>query len=97
MNSILKDLYRGNVTPADRQIIKGSEVARMMEELSKAEDILQESLAPEFLPILKRLTDTQIRIDGLTAEEYYIDGFKTGARFMLEIFLNDACENLKPI
>lgn len=97
MNSILKDLYRGNVTPADRQIIKGSEVARMMEELSKAEDILQESLAPELLPILKRLTDAQIRIDGLTAEEYYIDGFKTGARFMLEIFLNDTCENLKPI
>ena len=32
----------------------------------------------------------------IIAEASYIDGFKTGARFMMEI-LDDARENLKPI
>ena len=96
MNSILKDFYRGNLTPAERRTVKGSEMARTMEELSKAEDVLRDSLAPELLPALKRLTDAQVRISGITAEEYFIDGFKTGARLMLDV-LNDTCENLEPI
>lgn len=96
MNSILKDFYRGNLTPAERQTVKGSKMAQTMEELSKAEDILRDSLAPELLPVLKRLTDAQVRISDITAEEYFIDGFKTGARLMLDV-LSDAYENLKPI
>lgn len=96
MNSVLKDFYRGNLTPAERQTVKGAEMARVMEELSKSEDVLRESLAPDLLPALKRLTDAQVRISGITAETYYIDGFKTGARLMLDI-LSNAHENLKPI
>ena len=96
MNSILKDFYRGNLTPAERQTVKGAKMARTMEELSKAEDVLRDSLAPELLPVLKRLTDAQVRISGITAEEYFIDGFKTGARLMLDV-LSDTYENLKPI
>lgn len=43
---------------------------------------------------LFRLADGDL--DGIMAETSYIDGFKTGARFMLEI-LDDARENLKPV
>ena len=96
MNNILKEFYRGNLTPADRQMVKGSEIARAMEELSKAETVLEQSLTPELLPILKQLTDAQITLNAVTAETYYLDGFKTGARFMMAVYDN-TYENLKPI
>lgn len=96
MNDTLKAFYRGNLAPADRKMVKGSEIARAMEELSKAEDVLEQSLTPELLPGLKHLTDAQITLNAITAETYYIEGFKTGARFMMDVYDN-TCENLKPI
>ena len=96
MNSILKEFYCGNLTPADRKMIKGSEIDRAIEELSKAETVLEQLLTPELLPALKRLADAQIMLNALTAETYYIDGFKTGARFMLDV-QDDTYENLEPI
>ena len=96
MSNILKEFYCGNLTPADRQMVKGSEIAHAIEELTKAEAVLAQSLTLGLLPVLKRLTDAQITLNALTAETYYIDGFKTGARFMLDV-QDDTCENLKPI
>ena len=94
--NILKEFYCGNLTPADRKMIKGSEIACAMEELTKAETVLEQSLTPEFLPVLKRLTDAQITLNAITAEAHYIDGFKTGARFIMAVY-DDTYENLKPI
>ena len=96
MSNILKEFYRGNLSPADKQMVKGSGMARAMDELSKAETVLEQSLPPELHPVLKRLTEAQLTVNALTAEAYYVDGFKTGAKFMLAIH-DDAHENLKPI
>ena len=94
--NILKEFYCGNLAPTDRQMIKGSEIACAMEELTKAETVLEQSLTPELLPVLKRLTDAQITLNAITAEVHYIDDFKTGARFMMAVY-DDTYENLKPI
>ena len=96
MNSILQEFYCGNLNPAERQMVKGSEIAQAMEELSKANTVLEQSLTPELLPILKRLTDAQLTLNALTAETYYLDGFKTGARFMMAV-QDDTYENLEPV
>ena len=96
MNNILKEFYCGNLAPADRQMVKGSEIARALEELSKAEAVMEQSVTPELLPLLKRIVDAQILLNALTAETYYVDGFKTGARFMLAV-QDETCENLEPI
>ena len=96
MNDILKEFYRGNLSPADRQMVKGSGMARAVDEMSQAETILEQSLPPELLPVLKRLTDAQLVLNDLTAEAYYVNGFRTGARFMLAVH-DDKYENLKPI
>ena len=96
MNDILNDFYRGNISPADKRMVAGSGMARAIAELSEAEEILEHTLQPELRPVLKRLTDAQITVNDLTAEAYYIDGFRTGARIMLAVH-DDADENLKPI
>ena len=77
-------------------MVKGSEIAHAMDDLSKAEDTLEQSLPPELLPLLKHLTDAQLTLNAITAETYYIDGFKIGARFMMDV-QDNICENLEPI
>lgn len=96
MNPTLKAFYYGNLTPSEKQMVRGSRTSRLAKELSDAEAELSRSLLPELLPVLNRLTRAQQELDSIVAETSYIDGFKTGARFMLEV-LDDASGDLKPI
>lgn len=95
-NQTLKDLYSGSLIPVERQIVKGSEMAAAMDEMVKAEELLTQNLSPELKAILKRLTDAQSTITDLIGETYYIDGFKTGARLMMNI-QDESYENLEPV
>ena len=95
-NKTLKAFYYGNLRPCERRMVRGSEATRLVKELSDAEKLLSQALPPDLRPILDRLTKAQGDLDGLIAETSYIDGFKTGARFMLEI-LSDAGGDLKPV
>jgi len=94
--SILKEFYYGNITPVERQIINGSEVKLVAKELDAAEKQLQAILQPEAVPMMERYGKLQVELASLTEAESYIDGFKTGARFVMEI-LDYTHENLKPI
>lgn len=95
-NQTLKEFYYGNLIPCERRMVRDSEVTRIVKELSDSEAELSRSLLPEFQPFLDRLTKAQGDLDSIIAEASYIDGFKTGARFIMEI-LDDARENLKPV
>ena len=92
----LKEFYFGNLIPSERCMVHGSEAARVVKELSDTEAELSRSLLPELQPVLDRFTKAQQELDSIMAETSYIDGFKTGARFMMEI-LDDTRENLKPV
>ncbi len=94
--SILKEFYYGNITPVERQIINGSEIKRVAKELDTAENQLRAILQPEAVPLMDRYGKLQIELASLTEAETYVDGFKTGARFVMEI-LDDSHENLKPL
>ena len=95
-NSILNEFYRGNLSPADRRMVNGSEMARAVSKMAEAAELLEQTLPPELRPILEKLTDAQLSVNDLTAEFYYVDGFKTGARFVLAI-QDDTHENLAPV
>ncbi|WP_304973827.1 DUF6809 family protein [uncultured Alistipes sp.] len=96
MNETLKAFYYGNLTPCERCMIRGSQAERIMKGLSDADKLLSQSLPPELRPVLDRLTKAQQELDSIVAETSYIDGFKTGARFALDI-LSDGHENIEPI
>ena len=95
-NQTLKSFYHGNLSPADRQMVHGSDAARAVAELSEAEHRLARALPPELHPLMECVAKAHGKVNVIMAEASYIDGFKTGARFMLEI-LDDAHENRKPI
>ena len=95
-NPTLKAFYCGNLRPADRQMVNGSEISHVAAELAKVEKILMEAGGEDTTPLLERYGKLQATLNSITAEANYIDGFKTGARFMLEV-LDDTHENLEPI
>lgn len=95
-NETLRAFYRGNLTPWDKRIIRSSKEVCIVKELSDAENLLAQALPSDLRPILERLTKAQGDLDGIVAETSYIDGFRTGARFMMEI-LDDADENPKSV
>ncbi len=93
--SILKEFYYGNLIPNKRQMINVSEIRRTAKELETVEKQLRAMPQPEAIPLMERYGKVQAELASLTEADSYVDGFKTGARFMLEI-LDDSPENIKP-
>ncbi len=89
--STLKEFYYGNVVPAERQLINVSEIRRAAKELDAVENQLRAILQPEAIPLMERYGKLQSELSSLTEADSYVDGFKTGARFMMEI-LDDSSE-----
>ncbi len=89
--SILKEFYYGNIVPVERQIINGPEVKRVAKELETAENQFRAILQPETIPLMERYGKLQVELASITEAEAYVDGFKTGAQFVMEI-LDDSYE-----
>ena len=84
MRKTLEDLYYGNITPCEQQMIPGSELKRAVERVAKCEAQLMEFLNEEGQQILTRLIRSQHEIDSITATENFVLGFRLGIRLMAE-------------
>ena len=96
MRSIIGEFYLENISPDAATIKRSSELEKAVREMSEAESFLREHLDGECLSALEQLVSAQLATSGTTAQERYIDGFRTGAKFMLDI-LEGRCENLIPL
>lgn len=84
MSKTLKDLYYGNLTLFDHSIPRGSPMRRLSAHLTQCETKLKERLDSEEKVMLEDLLKTQQDMDGVTAEENFILGFRLGIRLMAE-------------
>lgn len=84
MRTTLEDLYYGNITPCEQQMIPGSELKRVMDRVTKYEAQLMGLLNEEGQQVLTRFTRSQHEINSITATENFILGFRLGVRIMAE-------------
>ena len=84
MTKTLKDLYYGNLTLFDHAIPSGSPIRKLSAHLTQCETKLKEQLSPEEKTLLEDLLKTQQDMDGVTAEENFILGFRLGVQLMAE-------------
>lgn len=84
MRKTLEDLYYGNITPCEQQMIPGSELKRAVDCVAKCEEQLAEILDEEGKHILTRLTRSQQEANSITATENFVLGFRLGIRLMAE-------------
>ena len=96
MRSIIGEFYLGNITPDVTVIKQTSELKKAVQEMADAESFLREHLDGECLAALERLVSAQSTSNTITVQERYTDGFRTGAKFMLDILTGES-ENLAPL
>ena len=84
-NKILSDFFYGNIVPNEKQFDRNSEFGKAAAELVKEEEKLRAMLEEETLAILDKMILSQGTLTGMTAEGYFIDGFKTGFQLALAI------------
>lgn len=84
--SILSEFLYGNLTPYEYDQSKESMMlnAKVLTEESNLLDRLSESDA-EMKAIIAELIEQRMSLTALSERDAYIEGFKAGARFILEI------------
>ena len=87
-NNILKDFFYGNINPNEKQFDRNSEYGKAAAGLADEEEKLRSMLDQEA---------ATSAIVGMTAEEYFIDGLRTGFRLALAILDEEENGLLKPI
>ncbi len=96
-NKILSDFFYGNIVPNEKQFDRNSEFGKAADELVKDEEKLRAMLDEETLAILDRMIQSQGTISGMTAEGYFIDGFKTGFQIALAVLYEGEKPFLKSV
>ena len=96
-NDILKDFFYGNINPNEKQFDRNSEYGKAASGLADEEEKLRSMLDHEMTSILDKMICLQASVTGLTAEEYFIDGLRTGFRLALAILDDREAGLLKPI
>lgn len=96
MRSIIEEFYLGNLMPDGTAVRHASDLEQAMQEAAKEEEFLREHLGGECLVALERMLSARLLSTSYTAQERYADGFRTGAKFMLDI-LEGHDENLVPL
>lgn len=85
--NIIEELYRGNINPQIKVFNKDSQYADFINILSDNEEKLNDCLGGEEKRLLSTLIDAQGEILSIECRENFIQGWKLGAKFMLDTFL----------
>ena len=84
MRNTLEDLYYGNITPGEQQMVHGSELQKAVDRVAHYESQLMEQLDEAKQTIMTKLIRSQHEINSITARENFILGFRLGVRLMAE-------------
>ncbi len=83
--TILQDLFYGNIDPNTGSFDKDSEYGKAMRTIADNEEKLLVLLNGTEKNLFLDFTNAQSSINGITAEEKFIHGFKLGALIMIEV------------
>lgn len=84
MFKTVRNLYIGNIPLCERDLPSGSPLWRLGKRLTRQEEALNQMLDGEAKAQLAAIVDTQLELDGATAEENFILGFRLGVWLITE-------------
>ena len=89
MRKTLEDLFYGNLTPNEQQIILDSPLQQAMDQAEEYEEKLSALLEGEEKTMLLRLLNAENEIGSTLALENFILGFRLGMRVAIEALDED--------
>lgn len=93
MCKILKDLYGGRIVPHEKSMASSPEYAKAVKELDKCETRLKENLDEQAVSMLDSYEKAYDAVNEACCTEAFIEGFRLGARLMLEVLGEKDGEN----
>ncbi|MHB1314884.1 MAG: DUF6809 family protein [Christensenellales bacterium] len=88
MKSFIRALYFGNVDPQAKGFDRHSAYGKAMDAVAKNEGILTGVLTGNEKEVFLDYVSAWSEVLGITAAETFTDGFRLGASFTLDAFLN---------
>ena len=82
---VLEDLWRECYAPEVKQSRRGSEYHRLAQGLAERRAELLPLLSAEAQSTLERFERTQDTLSAISEEDTFIEGFRMGARLMLDV------------
>lgn len=82
---VLQELWRGNISPAERFVRSGSEYKETARKLSDEMDRLMEVISPEVRRQIETIDNLRADMNVLANEDYFLYGFRLGARLILDV------------
>ncbi|MDF2632928.1 MAG: hypothetical protein K0Q85_1524 [Caproiciproducens sp.] len=95
--NILEQLYLGNINPCAKCFERGSKYAECIETVAENEKELYQLIGDSEKELLSQLVSAQIEILGFGETERFIEGFRLGAKFMLDTFITEQNSVLRDI
>ena len=82
----LEDLYYGNINPNEISFVRGSEYGNCFDKVTELSKSVCSQLSEEYINKMNELESAYTRILSETEREYFISGFKLGAKIMTEVY-----------
>ena len=88
MRSIIEELYYGNISPTDRDIVRGGAYSHILQLLTRNEDALMETLTQAQQETFEKLKDCASELGDKNEMMSFVLGFKLGMRLALETMIS---------
>ena len=82
---MLRELWRGEISPTDRRVRQGSEYQQRAAEVRKQMMEFAAMLSPEAKERMEEINDQKHSLSMMAEEDVFIYGFRLGARMMLDV------------
>ena len=88
MESIIEELYYGNITPSERSFRRTGEYAHILQLITRNEEKLTEALTEAQKETFEKFKDGTSEISSMTEVTAFTLGFKLGLRLTAEAFIS---------
>ena len=89
MDSIINELYYGNIRPVEQMGELPPEVKVILKRLHESEDKLEESLNEQEKALLHAIQNDRLELAAIVGEKRFQEAFTLGARLAAEIFIGN--------
>lgn len=87
MRNIIEELYYGNITPCDRDIVKGGTYSHLLHLVIRNEDDLMQTLTQAQKETFEKFKDGTSELGSMTEVTAFTIGFKLGLWLTAEVFI----------
>ena len=88
MESIIEELYYGNITPAERSFLRTGEYAHILQLVARNEEKLTETLSEAQKETFEKFKDGTSELNSMTEVTAFTIDFKLGLRLTAEAFIS---------